>query len=119
MNILLFGATGMVGDGLLRWLIASTRVALLPSRANHFQCNIRRWNRRRSGHAPRSVCRRALELRCLPFLSRLMRLFMFGPRTRSGLETFDNVEDRTRWLESHAGLYRRNRDPKSASPIAP
>ena len=26
MNILLFGATGMVGDGVLRWLIASARV---------------------------------------------------------------------------------------------
>jgi uncharacterized protein YbjT (DUF2867 family) len=26
MNILLFGATGMVGDGVLRWLIASPRV---------------------------------------------------------------------------------------------
>ncbi len=25
MNILLFGATGMVGDGVLRWLIASAR----------------------------------------------------------------------------------------------
>jgi uncharacterized protein YbjT (DUF2867 family) len=27
MNILLFGATGMVGDGVLRWLIASPRVS--------------------------------------------------------------------------------------------
>jgi uncharacterized protein YbjT (DUF2867 family) len=27
MNILLFGATGMVGDGVLRWLVASPRVA--------------------------------------------------------------------------------------------
>jgi uncharacterized protein YbjT (DUF2867 family) len=26
MNILLFGATGMVGDGVLRWLIASHKV---------------------------------------------------------------------------------------------
>jgi hypothetical protein len=26
MNILLFGATGMVGDGVLRWLIASAQV---------------------------------------------------------------------------------------------
>ena len=26
MNILLFGATGMVGDGVLRWLIASPKV---------------------------------------------------------------------------------------------
>jgi len=26
MNILLFGATGMVGEGVLRWLIASARV---------------------------------------------------------------------------------------------
>jgi len=27
MNILLFGATGMVGDGVLRWLIASSKVS--------------------------------------------------------------------------------------------
>jgi hypothetical protein len=27
MNILLFGATGMVGDGVLRWLIASPKVS--------------------------------------------------------------------------------------------
>jgi uncharacterized protein YbjT (DUF2867 family) len=26
MNILLFGATGMVGDGVLRWLIAAPEV---------------------------------------------------------------------------------------------
>ena len=27
MNILLFGATGMVGDGVLRWLIGSPKVS--------------------------------------------------------------------------------------------
>ena len=27
MNILLFGATGMVGDGVLRWLLASPKVS--------------------------------------------------------------------------------------------
>lgn len=27
MNILLFDATGMVGDGVLRWLIASPKVS--------------------------------------------------------------------------------------------
>jgi uncharacterized protein YbjT (DUF2867 family) len=29
MNILLFGATGMVGDGVLRWLIESPKVNLV------------------------------------------------------------------------------------------
>jgi len=34
MNILLFGATGMVGDGVLRWLIASPKVSRVVADAS-------------------------------------------------------------------------------------